>query len=109
MGFRSRGNATSCDGWDNIIAVQQRPRARRAGPTAVVGCSTLDEPMSAIPQRVRIATRESSLALHQATLVADAIRARYPAIATELVAMTSRGDRAHDRRLRHVTGRGLSV
>src|SRR6267142_2867148 len=109
MGFRSRGNATSCDGLDNIIAVQQRPRARRAGPTAAVVCSTLDDPMSAIPQRLRIATRESRLALRQATLVADAIRARYPAIAIELVAMTTRGDRVQDRPLRQVGGKGLFV
>jgi len=65
--------------------------------------------MSAIPQRLRIATRESRLALRQAALVADAIRARYPAIAIELVAMATRGDRVQDRPLRQVGGKGLFV
>ncbi len=65
--------------------------------------------MSAIPQRLRIATRESRLALRQTTLVADAIRARYPAIAIEVVAMTTRGDRVLDRPLAQVGGKGLFV
>ena len=44
--------------------------------------------MSTISKRLRIATRESRLALRQTTLVADAIRARHPSIEIGIVAMT---------------------
>jgi hydroxymethylbilane synthase len=47
--------------------------------------------------------------MRQTGLVADAIRARHPAIAIELVAMTTRGDRVQDRPLRQVGGKGLFV
>ena len=65
--------------------------------------------MASLPKRLRIATRESRLAMRQTTLVADAIRARHPGIAIEVVAMTTRGDRVQDRPLRQVGGKGLFV
>jgi hydroxymethylbilane synthase len=65
--------------------------------------------MASFPQRLRIATRESRLAMRQTTIVADAIRARHPDIAIELVAMTTRGDRVLDRPLSQVGGKGLFV
>ena len=58
---------------------------------------------------VRIATRESRLALAQTGLVADALRARHPALAVELVPMTTKGDRVLDRPLAQVGGKGLFV
>jgi hydroxymethylbilane synthase len=65
--------------------------------------------MSTIPLRLRIATRESRLAMRQTTLVAEVIRARHPAIVIEVVAMTTRGDRVLDRPLAQVGGKGLFV
>lgn len=65
--------------------------------------------MDAIPERLRIATRESRLALRQAEMVAAALRERYPALAIELVGITTRGDRVLDRPLSQVGGKGLFV
>jgi hydroxymethylbilane synthase len=65
--------------------------------------------MDSIPKRLRIATRESRLAMRQTALVADAIRARHASIAIEVVAMTTRGDRVLDRPLSQVGGKGLFV
>jgi len=61
------------------------------------------------PKTVRIATRESRLALAQTGLVADALRARNPGLAVELVPMTTKGDRVLDRPLAQVGGKGLFV
>lgn len=65
--------------------------------------------MDAIPERLRIATRESRLALRQTEMVADALRARHPGLAVEIVGMTTRGDRVLDRPLAQVGGKGLFV
>src|SRR5690606_19224537 len=59
------------------------------------------------PAILRIATRESRLALWQARHVADLLRARYPACAVELLGMTTRGDQIQDRPLAQVGGKGL--
>jgi hydroxymethylbilane synthase len=58
---------------------------------------------------VRIATRESRLALAQSNFVADALRARHPGLVVELVGMTTKGDRVLDRPLAQVGGKGLFV
>jgi hydroxymethylbilane synthase len=65
--------------------------------------------MSAIPSRIRIATRESRLALRQTELVAAALTARHPGLAVETVGMTTKGDRVLDRPLAEVGGKGLFV
>jgi len=65
--------------------------------------------MDAIPERLRIATRESRLALRQTEMVAAALRERHPALAIEIVGMTTRGDRVLDRPLAQVGGKGLFV
>ena len=65
--------------------------------------------MANLPQRIRIATRESRLALAQTGMVAAALRARYPQLAVELVPMTTKGDRVLDRPLAQVGGKGLFV
>jgi hydroxymethylbilane synthase len=59
--------------------------------------------------RLRIATRESRLAMRQTEMVADALRARMPALAIEIVGMTTKGDRVLDRPLAQVGGKGLFV
>jgi len=58
---------------------------------------------------VRIATRESRLALAQTGLVAEALRARHPGVTVDLVPMTTKGDRVLDRPLAQVGGKGLFV
>ncbi len=65
--------------------------------------------MPKIPQRIRIATRESPLALRQTTMVAEALAARHPGLAVEIVGMTTRGDRVLDRPLAQVGGKGLFI
>jgi len=65
--------------------------------------------MAAFPARIRIATRESRLALRQTELVAAALAARHPGLAVETVGMTTQGDRVLDRPLAEVGGKGLFV
>jgi len=65
--------------------------------------------MSSTPARVRIATRESRLAMTQTEMVAAALRGRYPGLAVEIVGMTTKGDRILDRPLSQVGGKGLFV
>ena len=61
------------------------------------------------PTRIRIATRESRLAMAQTGMVADALRAASPGLAVEIVGMTTKGDRVLDRPLAHVGGKGLFI
>lgn len=58
---------------------------------------------------IRIATRESRLALWQAEHVAARLRALYPDIAVELVPMTTRGDQILDTPLARIGGKGLFI
>ena len=60
------------------------------------------------PQKViRIATRESALALWQAEHVATQLRTLYPDLRVSLLPMTTRGDQILDRPLSQVGGKGL--
>ncbi len=65
--------------------------------------------MGEFPARIRIATRESRLALRQTELVAAALAARHRGLAVDTVGMTTRGDRVLDRPLAEVGGKGLFV
>ena len=58
-------------------------------------------------KRLRIATRQSALALWQAEHVAARLRAAHPNLAVELVPMTTRGDQISDRPLATIGGKGL--
>src|SRR6476620_7548109 len=58
---------------------------------------------------VRIATRESRLALTQSVMVAAALKSRHPGLEVALVGMTTKGDRILDRSLSKVGGKGLFV
>ena len=60
-----------------------------------------------IPSTLRIATRQSPLALWQAEHVAALLRAAHPGLAVELVPMTTRGDEIIDRPLASIGGKGL--
>jgi hydroxymethylbilane synthase len=56
---------------------------------------------------LRLATRESALALWQTEHVAARLRALHPDLTVELVPMTTRGDQILDRALAAVGGKGL--
>lgn len=58
-------------------------------------------------KRLRIATRQSALALWQAEHVAARLRMAHPGIDIELVPMTTRGDQVLDRPLSEIGGKGL--
>ncbi len=58
---------------------------------------------------MRIATRQSKLALWQADHVAERLRAAHPGLEVVLVPMTTQGDRVLDRALAPVGGKGLFV
>jgi len=62
-----------------------------------------------LPQRIRIATRESRLAMWQTEHVAARLQERHPGLAVEIVGMTTRGDRILDRPLAQVGGKGLFI
>ena len=62
---------------------------------------------SAYSAPLRIATRESRLALWQASHVAELLRARHPAADVALLGMTTRGDQILDRPLAEIGGKGL--
>ena len=59
--------------------------------------------------QLRIATRQSRLALWQAQHVAAKLREAHPGLAVELVPMTTQGDRIVDRSLAQVGGKGLFI
>jgi len=56
---------------------------------------------------LRIATRQSPLAMWQTEYVADRLRAQNPDLPVELVPMTTRGDQVLDRPLAEIGGKGL--
>jgi hydroxymethylbilane synthase len=65
--------------------------------------------VSAATTALRIATRQSRLALWQAEHVAAKLRAAHPGLAVELVPMSTQGDRILDRSLAQVGGKGLFI
>lgn len=62
-----------------------------------------------MPKLIRIATRQSPLALWQAEHVAGRLRAAHPDLSVELVKMVTRGDKLLDAPLAKVGGKGLFV
>ena len=58
---------------------------------------------------IRIATRNSPLALWQANYIAEQLRRIHPGLKTELVKMTTRGDKILDAPLAKIGGKGLFV
>jgi hydroxymethylbilane synthase len=65
--------------------------------------------MSSSEHILRIATRQSRLALWQAEHVAALLRAAHPGLNVELVPMTTQGDRILDRPLANIGGKGLFI
>lgn len=62
-----------------------------------------------VTQIIRIATRQSPLALWQAEHVAALLEQKFPHIKTELVKMVTRGDKILDAPLAKIGGKGLFV
>jgi hydroxymethylbilane synthase len=62
-----------------------------------------------VPRRLRIATRESALALWQAEHIRTRLLARYPGMVIELLGMTTQGDRVLDQPLTDIGGKGLFI
>lgn len=60
-------------------------------------------------EKLRIATRESKLALWQANFVRDRLIEAHPALTVELVGMTTKGDRWLDAPLSEIGGKGLFI
>ncbi len=56
---------------------------------------------------LRIATRGSAMALHQAALVRDRFAASHPGLAAELLTIRTTGDRVQTRLLSEIGGKGL--
>jgi hydroxymethylbilane synthase len=65
--------------------------------------------MTKTENTLRIATRESRLALWQAQYVATQLRETHPGLHVELVPMTTQGDQILDRSLAEVGGKGLFI
>lgn len=65
--------------------------------------------MSISEHTLRIATRQSRLALWQAEHVAALLRNKHPGLKVELVPMTTQGDRILDRPLANIGGKGLFI
>ncbi len=65
--------------------------------------------MSATPERLVIASRESRLAMWQAEYVRDRLQALYPHCEISILGMTTRGDQILDKALSQVGGKGLFV
>lgn len=65
--------------------------------------------MSISEHTLRIATRQSRLALWQAEHVAALLRTAHPALKVDLVPMTTQGDRILDRPLANIGGKGLFI
>jgi len=58
---------------------------------------------------LRIATRQSALALWQAEHVAARLRAAHPGLSVELLPLSTKGDRVQDRSLAAIGGKGLFI
>src|SRR5438094_4674628 len=67
------------------------------------------DPTQRAPERLIIASRESRLAMWQATHVRDRLAALYPHCKIDILGMTTRGDQILDRTLSKVGGKGLFV
>ncbi len=65
--------------------------------------------MSPFPQKIRIASRESQLAMVQSRWVAAQLASFHPGIAVDIIGMTTRGDQILDRPLAAIGGKGLFI
>ena len=68
-----------------------------------------DTPPSTLPSRLIIASRESPLAMWQAERVRSLLLTHHPALAVDILGMTTSGDRQLDTALSKIGGKGLFV
>ncbi len=99
------------DGADHALtrraAGELRRFLRAAGaPTGAAAGSELPDTASF---RIRVASRESALAIAQSRLAMQALQALCPQAKLELIPMKTKGDRIQDRPLDEIGGRGLFV
>jgi len=66
-------------------------------------------PIATTPRRLRIATRESALALWQAEHIRARLTALYPGMTVDLLGLTTQGDRVLDQPLAAIGGKGLFI
>lgn len=66
-------------------------------------------PMSSNPKIIRIASRESRLAMVQSEWTAAKLRTLYPSTEVEIIGMTTRGDQILDMPLAQIGGKGLFI
>jgi len=64
---------------------------------------------ASVPRRLRIATRESALALWQAEHIRARLVSLYPGMTVDLLGMTTQGDRILDQPLSSIGGKGLFI
>ncbi len=64
---------------------------------------------AAVPRRLRIATRESALALWQAEHIRARLAAQYHGMVIDLLGLTTKGDRILDQPLAAIGGKGLFI
>jgi len=94
--------ARGTGGWAAFVKVRRDDR--RDAISRPIGARRLS---FAAMNTIRIATRQSALALWQAEHVAARLRAAHPALSVELVPMTTRGDQILDQPLATIGGKGL--
>jgi hydroxymethylbilane synthase len=82
---------------------------KRPAGVDLVQCRPFSIGRALVPQPIRIATRQSPLALWQAEHVAARLKAAHPGLEVELVKMVTRGDKLLDAPLAKVGGKGLFV
>jgi hydroxymethylbilane synthase len=61
------------------------------------------------PPRIRIASRESPLAMAQTEWVAAELKRFHPSLAVEIIGMTTKGDQILDKPLSQIGGKGLFI
>ncbi|HQT42614.1 MAG TPA: hypothetical protein PLD79_01380, partial [Halothiobacillus sp.] len=69
----------------------------------------MTQPRERVIERIRIATRESPLALWQSEFVAAELRRLHPGLQVTLISMTTQGDQLLDSPLAKIGGKGLFV
>jgi hydroxymethylbilane synthase len=65
--------------------------------------------MPSVPRLIRIASRESRLAMVQSEWTATTLRALYPDSTVEIIGMTTKGDQILDKPLAQIGGKGLFI
>ena len=65
--------------------------------------------MPSTPKLIRIASRESRLAMVQSEWTAAKLRTLYPEARVEIIGMTTKGDQILDKPLAQIGGKGLFI